>query len=191
LFVVAQLIFFALLSLSCSINTFRTEKKSAAQDKKTPQVMSKQKQLDKMVLLENPDLESTDKFSLRFPDPGPLRVPLIAEIKGLSFKYPKRDLAKETLDAEAEERRRIQRQQGTLQVASVTGKVQGVLDDAQPNLLEDVTCRVEITSRIGIIGANGCGVSATRRALDQGATRERGADVDVVVIVLLWLRNLP
>jgi ATPase subunit of ABC transporter with duplicated ATPase domains len=60
------------------ITTFRTEKKSAAQDKKTPQVVSKQKQLDKMVLLENPDAESTDKFSLRFPDPGPLRVPLIA-----------------------------------------------------------------------------------------------------------------
>lgn len=61
--------------------------------------------------------------------------------------------------AEEEERRRIQRQQGTLQVASVTGQVQGVLDDAQPNLLEDVSVRVEITSRIGIIGANGCGVS--------------------------------
>ena len=37
------------------ITTFKTEKKTAAQDRKVGQAMSKQKVLDKMVMLENPD----------------------------------------------------------------------------------------------------------------------------------------
>lgn len=71
------------------ITTFRAEKKGAAQDRKVGQAMSKQKVLDRMELLENPDEESTDRFSLRFPDPGLLRLPLIADIKNINFKYPR------------------------------------------------------------------------------------------------------
>lgn len=149
------------------ITTFKTEKKCAAQARKVGQAMMKQKQLDKMErdgLLENPDAESTDNFSLRFPEPGQLRVPLIAEIKGLSFKYPKRSFnggvseagpSEEELRIE-EEKRRIQRQNGTL-AATLTPEAIAKLDANQPFLLEDINVRVEISSRIGIIGANGCG----------------------------------
>jgi len=49
------------------------------------QAMSRQKILDKMELLENPDEESTDRLSLRFPDPAPLRISLLAELQVKHF----------------------------------------------------------------------------------------------------------
>jgi ATPase subunit of ABC transporter with duplicated ATPase domains len=137
------------------IHTFKTEKKSSAQDRKVGQAMSKQKVLDKMELLENPDIESTDKFSLRFPEPGQLRIPLIAEIKGLNFRYPKRALNVEE-DKKAEEERRLKRQQGTLATGTVVTTTPAI-DPTIPYLLQDINVRVEISSRVGIIGANGCG----------------------------------
>lgn len=172
------------------ITTFKTEKKTAAQDRKVGQAMSKQKVLDKMVLLEDPDegqfsvlqhartetsraralgplvfshrltfcpsfTESTDKFKLSFPEPGLLRMPLIAELKNLSFKYPKRVLEKLT-EGDAGVAGSIN---ATAASAAALGEniMPVVLAEKNTFLLEDISVRVEITSRIGILGANGCG----------------------------------
>lgn len=61
------------------INTYYTEKKSAAQNNKIGQVLSKQKILDKMERIPDPDEENRDRFSLSFPTPYALRVPHVCE----------------------------------------------------------------------------------------------------------------
>ena len=99
--------------------------------------------------------ESTDKFSLKFPEPGLLRLPLIAEIKNLSFKYPKRVLERLT-EGDAGVAGSIN---ATGASAAATGEnlMPVVLAEKNQFLLEDISVRVELSSRIGILGANGCG----------------------------------
>jgi len=114
------------------IDTFRTEKKCAAQDRKVGQVMSRIKLLEKLEkeAMPDPDNEmNADKFSLSFPDPGKLRSPVLVEVKNLNFRY---DLSNTKRD---------------------------IHTHSKSYLLEDVSVRVEITSRIGVLGANGCGKS--------------------------------
>ena len=140
------------------ITTFKTEKKNAAQDRKVGQAMSKQKVLDKMEMLENPDEESTDRFSLRFPEPGLLRLPLIADIKNVNFKYPRRVIAAPDEANPTEEEKKAA---GSAAAAPAQSPI--TLPDNGQLLLENITVRVEITSRIGILGANGSGkVSAQK-----------------------------
>ena len=111
------------------ITTFRTEKKSAAQDRKVGQVLSRLKMLEKMERIPNPDDEKVVVFSLEFPDPAPLRQPVVANVKEMSFKY---DVTKSGVKREE------------------MGEDGGLL-------LENVTVTVDMSSRIGILGPNGCG----------------------------------
>ncbi len=168
------------------IHTFKTEKKGAAQDRKVGQAMSKQKLLDKMErdgeLLENPDIESQDNFSLKFPEPGSLRLPVIGELKNVSFRYPKRDLIAQPMHPQeaasstsaatathppaaapaaagsassapsADEVRKARAAGAPITLLSAPTDEQN-----SPFLLEDISVKVELTSRIGILGANGCG----------------------------------
>ena len=69
------------------ITTFRTEKKGAAQDRKVGQVLSRLKVLEKLERLPNPDDEKVVVFSLDFPEPSPLRQPLVANVKSMFFAY--------------------------------------------------------------------------------------------------------
>ena len=111
------------------ITTFRTEKKSASQDRKVGQVLSRLKMLEKMERLPNPDDEKVIVFSLDFPDPAPLRQPVVANVKDMSFRY---DVNKSGV------------------------KREDISDDGGL-LLENVTVTVDMSSRIGILGPNGCG----------------------------------
>jgi len=158
------------------ITTFYTEKRSAAQARKVGQAMSKQKILDKMErdgLLEDPDEESTDKFSLHFPQPCPLRVPMVAEVRNLYFKYPRRRY-EDILDDEAA----MMKQAATSAVSAAAAAAGShasssapaplpplPVDPDAPYLLEDINVRIELSSRIGILGANGCGKSTLIKLL--------------------------
>lgn len=121
--------------LTCQdyIDTYYSEKKSSAQAAKIKQVESRKKMLEKMELIENPDVETGEKvtkFSLSFPEPSPLRVPLLVQIKNVNFKYP--------------------------------GTKSGVGSNVMMKrefLLNDVTVEVNKHSRIGFLGANGSGKS--------------------------------
>lgn len=113
------------------INTYYTSKKSAAQDKMIGQVQSKQKQLDKMERLPDPDLEDGRKFTLRFPDPCPLRIARLFDCKNLYFNYP--TTTKSGIETPGMEKREW--------------------------LLEDINCRMEKDGRVGLLGTNGCGKS--------------------------------
>ena len=77
------------------ITTFRTEKKGAAQDRKVGQVLSRLKVLEKIERLPNPDDEKMVVFSLDFPEPSPLRQPLVANVKQMYFAYDKSKGGKE------------------------------------------------------------------------------------------------
>jgi len=167
------------------ITTFKTEKKSAAQDRKVGQAMSKQKILDKMErdgeILPNPDIESTDNFKLAFPEPAPLRVPLVAEMKHVCFRYPKRSKMSE-VEVEVEEASSPKSvdsaahpagtaaaaagEAGQASSSPASGSAGDKAEDAKrPFLLEDINVKVEMTSRIGILGANGCGKSTLIKVL--------------------------
>ena len=111
------------------ITTFRTEKKGAAQDRKVGQVLSRLKMLEKMEKIPDPDDEKVVVFSLEFPDPAPLRQPVVANVKEMSFKY---DVTKGGVKREE---------------AGEDGSW----------LLENVSVTVNMSSRIGILGPNGCG----------------------------------
>jgi ABC-type multidrug transport system ATPase subunit len=166
------------------ITTFKTEKKSAAQDRKVGQAMSKQKILDKMErdgeILPNPDIESTDNFKLSFPEPAPLRLPLIADMKNVSFRYPKRSampvvgeeatsptsVASTThpsaggaaaAEPSADDLRKARAAGTPLPVSTLPPSSSSTSDSARPWLLEDISVKVELSSRVGILGANGCG----------------------------------
>ena len=128
------------------ITTFRTEKKSAAQDRKVGQVLSRLKTLEKMERLPNPDDEKLVVFSLDFPEPSPLRQPLIANVKEMCFAYDRSKAGRER-------------------------------EDDVGYLLRDVSVQVEMNSRIGILGANGCGkcfAAGTQAAAAQRRRRQRG-----------------
>ena len=116
------------------ITTFRTEKKGAAQASKVGQVLSRLKTLEKIERLPNPDDEKVVVFSLEFPDPSPLRQPVVANVKEMSFKYD---------------------------VTKGGAKREEVGEDGGW-LLENVTVTVDMASRIGILGPNGCGQLSAR-----------------------------
>ena len=88
--------------------------------------MSRIKLLEKMEVLENPDDEfktnnvTGGSFVIKFPQPEPLRQPMLIEVKNLDFRYNKNDLE-------------------------------------APLLLKDVSVKVDMSSRIGLLGSNGCG----------------------------------
>ena len=84
--------------------------------------------------IPNPDDEKVVVFSLEFPDPAPLRQPVVANVKEMSFKY---DVTKAGVKREE------------------VGEDGGWL-------LENVTVNVDMHSRIGILGPNGCGQHSAR-----------------------------
>ena len=79
--------------------------------------------------IPNPDDEKVVVFSLEFPDPAPLRQPVVANVKEMSFKY------------------HVNKSGVKREEASEDGGW----------LLENVTVTVDMHSRIGILGPNGCG----------------------------------
>jgi len=116
------------------IKTYYTAKKSAAQDNMIGQVESKKKILEKMERLPDPDIEMVTGVVIRFPDPGPLRVPLLVDVRDLYFRY---EFSAKSVSQQSEEK----------------------FTENRPWLLQNVSVRVEKESRIGCLGANGSGKS--------------------------------
>eukprot|EP00808_Paulinella_micropora_P018653 g68535.t1 len=71
------------------IYTYYHEKKSSAQDSKVKQAMSRQRQLDKMVRIPDPDAEvgTALKLALDFPEPPRLRKESLAMLNRVGFGY--------------------------------------------------------------------------------------------------------
>eukprot|EP00053_Salpingoeca_punica_P015484 m.142854 g.142854 ORF g.142854 m.142854 type:complete len:778 (+) comp16723_c0_seq1:702-3035(+) len=100
------------------VDRFYNEKRSSAQASRVKMAMSRQKALEKMELVEDPDLEeNADALSLRFPEPEPLKKNVMVQLDQVAFGY------------------------------------------GSNLLFENVSGQIEVGSRIGLIGPNGCGKS--------------------------------
>jgi len=89
-----------------------------------------------MERIPDPDVEIITGVAIRFPDPGPLRVPSLVDCKDLFFRY---EFSTKSASHRASEDKK--------------------LPDIRPWLLQNVNVRIDKDSRIGCLGANGSGKS--------------------------------
>ena len=138
------------------IDKYDVRKNSSEENKKakrTPgvvaQMKAREKALNKMEeegLVRDPDAKTDEAtVAIEFPQPWPLKRPLLVSMSGVSFHYkpPAGDGAPSTAAASS----------------------RGL--NAPPPLLSNVSLSVSLGARIGILGANGCGKSTLLKLMTQ------------------------